>query len=50
MGTLLFVVLWTLGYREVADDYQHLCMLVSLDTIAGAIYLHYRRGSGDGAA
>lgn len=42
MGSLLFVILWGLGYRDIANDYQILPLLVSLDSIAIATYLQFR--------
>jgi hypothetical protein len=50
MGSLLFVVFWALGYRDLANDYQHLPLLVSLDTIAATYWITRSRKKADSAS
>ena len=43
MGSLAFGILWALGHMgELANDYQFLPIIVSLDSIAIAVYMHMR--------
>ena len=41
MGTLIYIILHLLGKVEHDDDWWNLCQLISMDSIAFVLLLHW---------